>query len=264
MTFFAFPNQPQGSKGTDTISRVSFRVPTDEALTYWFKRFEEKNVLHSAIKERFSKKYLEFEDFDHQFYQLISDENNTGVAGGTPWKNSNIPSEYAITGLGPVFVRVSQMEPLQLLLEQTLEFKLTDQTGAFSLFEVGQGGNGASIIVEQRADLPKAIEGFGNIHHLALRVADEEALRHWIHVINQINVPSSGFVDRFYFQSEYFLAATHVLFELATDGPGFFGDESADTAGEKLSLPPQLESRREEIEAYIRPFDTQDANQQRE
>ena len=109
ITFFAFPNQPQGSKGTDTISRVSFRVPTDEALTYWFKRFEEKNVLHSAIKERFSKKYLEFEDFDHQFYQLISDENNTGVAGGTPWKNSNIPSEYAITGLGPVFVRVSQM-----------------------------------------------------------------------------------------------------------------------------------------------------------
>lgn len=243
---------------------MSFRVPTDEALTYWFKRFEEKNVLHSAIKERFSKKYLEFEDFDHQFYQLISDENNTGVAGGTPWKNSNIPSEYAITGLGPVFVRVSQMEPLQLLLEQTLEFKLTDQTGAFSLFEVGQGGNGASIIVEQRADLPKAIEGFGNIHHLALRVADEEALRHWIHVINQINVPSSGFVDRFYFQSEYFLAATHVLFELATDGPGFFGDESADTVGEKLSLPPQLESKREEIEAYIRPFDTQDANQQRE
>ncbi len=166
-------------------------------------------------------KNLEFEDFDHQFYQLISDENNIGVAGGTPWKNSNIPSEYAITDLGPVFVRVSQMEPLQLLLEQTLEFKLTDQTGAFSLFEVGQGGNGASIIVEQRADLPKAIEGFGNIHHLALRVADEEALRHWIHVINQINVPSSGFVDRFYFQSEYFLAATHVLFELATDGPGF-------------------------------------------
>jgi len=264
MTFFAFPNQPQGSKGTDTISRVSFRVPTDEALTYWFKRFEEKNVPHSAIKERFSKKYLEFEDFDHQFYQLISDENNTGVASGTPWKNSNIPSEYTITGLGPVFVRVSQMEPLQLLLEQTLAFKLTDQTGAFSLFEVGQGGNGASIIVEQRADLLKAIEGFGNIHHLALRVADEEALRHWIHVINQINVPSSGFVDRFYFQSEYFLAATHVLFELATDGPGFFGDESADTAGEKLSLPPQLESKREEIEAYIRPFDTQDANQQRE
>ena len=97
-----------------------------------------------------------------------------------------------------------------------------------------------------------------------MRVADKEALEYWIQVINKIELPNSGFVDRFYFQSEYFLAAHHVLFELATDGPGFLEDEPAESAGEKLSLPPFLEERREAIEAYVRPFDTSDANKKRE
>ena len=99
MTFFDFPNQPKGKKGTDTISRASFRVPSDAALDFWLERFEKYDVAHSAINERFGKKYIEFEDFDNQYYQLISDENNQGVAAGVPWKNSNVPTEFAITGL---------------------------------------------------------------------------------------------------------------------------------------------------------------------
>lgn len=263
MTFFDFPNQPKGKKGTDTISRASFRVPNDAALDFWLERFEKNGITHSGIKERFSKKYLEFEDFDNQAYQLISDEKNQGVASGVAWKNSNVPTEYAITGLGPVFVRISDLDTIRVVLEKVLGFEETAQSDNFYLFEVGEGGNGASIIIEHRTDLPKAIEGFGNIHHLALRVANKEALHYWIRLINKIELPNSGFVDRFYFQSEYFLASSHVLFELATDGPGFFGDESADTAGEKLSLPPLLEEKRTEIEEYVRPFDTSDANKKR-
>lgn len=109
---------------------------------------------------------------------------------------------------------------------------MIDAEGSFHLFEVGEGGNGASIIVEHREDLPAAQEGYGNVHHLALRVADEEALRFWIEKINRLEFPNSGFVERFYFKSEYFLAATHVLFELATDGPGFLEDETYEHAGE--------------------------------
>lgn len=263
MTFFDFPNQPKGTKGTDTIARTSFRVPSDIALEYWLARFEKYQITHSEIKERFGKKYLEFEDFDEQAYQLISDEKNSGVPVGIPWKNSSIPTEVAITGLGPVIVRVSDLEPIRTVLLALLGFKEIEQVDDFYLFEVGAGGNGASIIVEHRADLPKAIEGYGNVHHLALRVADHEALQFWINKISQTSLPSSGFVDRFYFESEYFLASTHVLFELATDGPGFFGDESAETAGEILALPPLLEAKRKEIEAYVRPFDTRDANQKR-
>ena len=263
MTFFDFPGLPKGTKGTNTISRTSFRVKDDAALDYWVSRFNEYAIDHGEIQERFGKKYLEFEDFDNQRYQLISDEKNQGVAAGTPWKKSNVPSEHALIGLGPAFVTVENYEHLQLVLTEVLGFKLIDAEGSFHLFEVGEGGNGASIIVEHREDLPAAQEGYGNVHHLALRVADEEALRFWIEKINRLEFPNSGFVERFYFKSEYFLAATHVLFELATDGPGFLEDETYEHAGEKLSLPPFLEPNRAGIEEFVRPFDTSDANVQR-
>ncbi|MGX7245624.1 ring-cleaving dioxygenase [Enterococcus quebecensis] len=263
MTFFDFPGIPKGSKGTNSISRTSFRVKSDASLDYWIERFNENKIEHGEIQERFGKKYLEFEDFDNQRYQLISDENNQGVPSGIPWKKANIPAEHALVGLGPVFVTVSDFEHMQRVLVGVLGFKLVDAQGSFHLFEVGEGGNGASIIVEHRDDLPEAQEGFGNVHHLALRVTDQEALRFWIDKINQLQFPHSGFVERFYFKSEYFRAAPHILFELATDGPGFLEDETYENAGEKISLPPFLESKRKEIEEFVRPFDTSDANKPR-
>lgn len=263
MTFFDFPGIPKGSKGTNAISRTSFRVKNDAALTYWVDRFNEHKIDHGEIQERFGKKYLEFEDFDQQQYQLISDEMNHGVPSGTPWKKTDVPAEHALTGLGPVFVTVADFDHMQRVLVEVLGFKLVDAEGHFHLFEVAEGGNGASIIVEHRDDLPEAQEGFGNVHHLALRVADQEALRFWIEKINRLQFPNSGFVERFYFKSDYFRAAPHILFELATDGPGFLQDETYEAAGEKLSLPPFLESKRTEIEEFVRPFDTSDANKPR-
>lgn len=263
MTFFDFPGLPKGTKGTNTISRTSFRVKSDTSLNYWVDRFNKYGIDHGPIQERFGKKYLEFEDFDNQRYQLISDEQNHGVAAGVPWKKANVPAEHALIGLGPVFVTVTNFEHMQLVLSDVLDFKLVDAEGSFHLFEVGEGGNGASIIVEHREDLTEAQEGFGNVHHLALRVEDEDALRFWIDKIAKLHFPNSGFVERFYFKSDYFRAAPHILFELATDGPGFLEDETYEAAGEKLSLPPFLEGKRSEIEADVRPFDTSDANNQR-
>lgn len=264
MTFFDFPGIPQGKKGTNTISRTGFRVPSDASLSYWEDRFTQLNVEHSDINERFGKKYLNFNDYDNQLFQLVSDETNQGVAAGTPWKNSNVPAEHSIIGLGPTIVTVSNFDHMKLVLENVLGFKETAEEGTMHQFEVGEGGNGATILVDFRDDLPPAQEGFGNVHHLALRVADDEALQYWIKKINDLEFPNSGFVDRFYFQSEYFMAAPNVLFELATDGPGFLEDETYEHAGEILSLPPFLEPKRQEIEDYVRPFDTSDANKKRQ
>lgn len=264
ITFFDFNGIPKGTKGTNTISRISFRVPDDESLDYWLKRFEANNIEHSRINERFGKKFIEFEDFDNQRYQLISDKQNTGVPGGTPWKNADVPAQHAVIGLGPAFVTIQDFDHLKLILEDVLGFAETQADGQFHLFEVGEGGNGASLIIEDRNDLPVASEGYGNVHHLALRVADENALEHWIAKINELEFPNSGFIERFYFKSEYFLVAPGVLFELATDGPGFLQDESYEHAGEILSLPPYLESEREDIEDSVRPFDTSDANTKRQ
>lgn len=256
MTFFDFPGITKGVHGKNEISKTSFRVPNDAALTYWQQRFDRLKVAHSGIEEQFGKKVLSFSDFDDQQYQLISDELNKGTGSGTPWQKGPVPLEYAITGLGPVHVRIANFDALKAMLVSALKFKETAQEGYFHLFEVGEGGNGASVIVEQNTTLPEARQGYGTVHHAAFRVENRKELEEWIEWLNQLRLPNSGFVDRFFFQSLYARVAPQILFEFATDGPGFMGDEPYETLGEKLSLPPFLEPQRAEIEQYVRPIDT--------
>lgn len=256
MTFFDFPGIRKGTHGTDEIYRTSFRVPSDAALEYWVKRFDRMKVKHQGIQELFGKKRLSFVDFDDQQYQLVSDELNEGIASGTPWQKGPIPLEYAITGLGPIYVRVSNFEYFKEMMEKVLEFKEIAKEGSLHLFEVGEGGNGAQVIVEYNAVLPRAQQGFGTVHHAAFRVEDRSVLEHWIQRLDQFQFHTSGFVDRYFFQSLYARVAPQILFEFATDGPGFMGDEPYETLGEKLSLPPFLEPQREQIEQLVRPIDT--------
>lgn len=256
MTFFDFPGIRKGTHGTDEIYRTSFRVPSDAALEYWVKRFDRMKVKHQGIQELFGKKRLSFVDFDDQQYQLVSDELNEGIASGTPWQKGPIPLEYAITGLGPIFVRVSNFEYFKEMMEKVLEFKEIAKEGSLHLFEVGEGGNGAQVIVEYNAVLPRAQQGFGTVHHAAFRVEDRSVLEHWIQRLDQFQFHTSGFVDRYFFQSLYARVAPQILFEFATDGPGFMDDEPYETLGEKLSLPPFLEPQREQIEQLVRPIDT--------
>ncbi|WP_449600725.1 ring-cleaving dioxygenase [Paenibacillus sp. Marseille-Q9583] len=256
MTFFDFPNISKGVHGTNEIAKTSFRVPTDAALDYWVKRFDRLDVKHSGIKEQFGKKTLSFVDFDDQQYQLISDQFNEGVASGTPWQKGPIPLEFAITGLGPIFVRIADFSYFKEMLERVMLFKEIGQEEAYHLFEVGEGGNGAQIIVEHNEDLPNSRQGFGTVHHAAFRVEDRAMLDEWTKHFEDFGFRTSGYVDRHFFESLYTRVAPQILFELATDGPGFMGDEEYETVGEKLSLPPFLEPKREQIEKLVRPIDT--------
>lgn len=256
MTFFDFPNIRKGVHGTNEIAKTSFRVPTDAALDYWVKRFDRLGVKHTGIQVQFGKQTLSFVDFDDQYYQLISDELNKGVASGTPWQKGPIPLEYAITGLGPVFIRIADFDYFKEVLERVMLFKEIDQVGAYHLFEVGEGGNGAQIIVEHNEILPIARQGFGTVHHAAFRVDDRAMLDEWTERFESFGFRTSGYVDRHFFESLYTRVAPQILFELATDGPGFMGDEEYETVGEKLSLPPFLEPKRAEIEKMVRPINT--------
>ncbi|WP_339317251.1 ring-cleaving dioxygenase [Paenibacillus sp. FSL R10-2734] len=256
MTFFDFPNIPKGVHGTNEIAKTSFRVPTDAALDYWVNRFDRLEVKHNGIKEQFGKKTLSFVDFDDQHYQLISDEFNEGVASGTPWQKGPIPLEFAITGLGPIFIRIADFNYFKEVLERVMLFKEIGQEDAYHLFEVGEGGNGAQIIVEHNEDLPNSRQGFGTVHHAAFRVEDRAMLDEWTERFEGFGFQTSGYVDRHFFESLYTRVAPQILFELATDGPGFMGDEEYETVGEKLSLPPFLEPKREQIEKLVRPIDT--------
>ncbi|WP_100333521.1 ring-cleaving dioxygenase [Bacillus alkalisoli] len=256
MTFFDFPGIQKGTHGTNEISKTGFRVPTDAAIEYWEKRFERLNVKHRGIQEQFGKKTISFVDFDDQQYQLVSDENNKGVVSGTPWQNGPIPLEYAITGLGPLHIRIANFDYFKEMVVKVLQFKEIGQEENLYLFEVGDGGNGASIIAEHNDSLPQGQQGFGTVHHAAFRVEDRSVIDEWDNRLRSFSFQTSGHVDRYFFESLYARLAPNILFEFATDGPGFMGDEPYETLGEKLSLPPFLEPKREQIEKLVRPIDT--------
>jgi glyoxalase family protein len=124
------------------------------------------------------------------------------------------------------------------------------------VLETGEGGSGAEVHVEVRTDLPRERLGYGGVHHVAFRVENDEELRQWVLRVRKAHFPNSGFVDRFYFRSLYFREPNGILFELATDGPGFDTDEDFRHLGESLALPPFLEPQRAMIEARLQPLDT--------
>lgn len=256
MTFFDFQGIPKGTHGTDEIHRTSFRVPGDAALDYWVKRFDRLGVDHDGIRRQFDRNVLPFSDFDGQLYQFVSDEEDSGVAPGIPWQDGPVPLEFAVTGLGPIVLRVSEFDYMKKVLEDVMEMNELAADGDVHLFEAGEGGNGARVIVEYNAVLPRGRQGYGTVHHTAFRVEDRDALEHWIRRMDSFGFNTSGYVDRFYFESLYARVTPGILFEFATDGPGFMGDEPYETLGEKLALPPFLEPQRPQIEAHVRHIDT--------
>jgi glyoxalase family protein len=264
LTFFEFPMTVRNREGVSSISSISLRVAGDEALQFWKRRFEEFSVDHDDIVDRAGRLTLAFRDQEGQRLVLVSDEHNTGVASGTPWDKSPIPAEYGIRGLGPVQLTVAQADYTVAVLTQLMGFRLKGQYPSFvkgqpdvMVFETGEGGSGAEVHVEERNDLPREQMGRGGVHHVAFRVDNEEELRQWIERIREAKFPNSGFVDRFYFRSLYFREPNGILFELATDGPGFDTDEDIHHLGESLALPPFLEAKRGQIEARLKPLNTE-------
>jgi len=257
VTFFDFPGMVVSVKGSDEISRIGLRVPSDEALRYWKRRFAKKEIRHGEIKTMFGRRTLFFEDFDLQEYTLFSDEGVPGVAGGTPWRQGPIPDEYAIIGLGPIFMRVADVGLMRHALVDDLSMRFSTRESDSYLYEMGSGGNGASVIIEEVSALSRARQGYGAVHHVAFRIEDKAELDAWKREYDRRGIPNSGYVDRFYFKSLYARIYRPLLFELATDGPGFIDDEeSNETLGETLALPPRFRSQRDKITRLVRHIDT--------
>lgn len=257
MTFFDFKGISAHQKGTNDISKTTFRVKNDKALQYWLKRFDHYDVKHEGVSELFGRKMINFSDFDDQRYALISDENDKGIAAGEPWFKGPVPNEYGIIGLGPIFLRVAHREYMDQILTKVMHMRRTQVTGPTTLYEMREGGNGGSVIVEHNESMPQATQGFGGVHHVAFRVDDIDHLNEWKAHFNALQIGNSGNVERFYFQSVYVRMYPNILFELATDEPGFIDDEETyEILGEKLTLPPHLRDQREYIESQLDDFDT--------
>lgn len=261
MTFFDFQGIQKARKGSNEIARTGFRVNDDVALEYWVKRFDHYHVKHERIQTLFKKKTLFFRDLDDQEYALFSDQNNQGIASGTPWLNGPVPVEFGITGLGPIFIRVNQLDRMKKVLSEVMMMREISSERSYTLFEMGEGGNGASVILDEQKGLFDAQQGYGGVHHVAFRIDDKAALDRWIERLDGFHAGHSGFVDRFYFKSLYTRLYPGILFEFATEGPGFIDDEEPyETLGEILALPPKFRDRRAYVESKVRQFDTVRSN----
>ena len=258
VTFFDWPhlkispNRP----GTGEVSVTGLRVPDREALQWWAGRLEDSGVAHGGIQDGDGRLYLDFQDPEGQRLRL-SEDRGEGTEAGKPWDGGEVPTEYGIRGLASVDLTVAQLEPTEWTLTEVLGFRKTgersEEGGRTAVCEVGPGGPGATVRVLERPGAGLARLGRGGVHHVAFRTPDDEEHALWREKIRAMGLGVTPQIDRFYFRSIYFREPGGVLIEIATDGPGFATDEDPAHLGERLSLPPFLEDRREEIESRLTP-----------
>jgi glyoxalase family protein len=258
LTFFDWPVPPE-RRGTRSIVRTCLRVNGEASIRWWAERFADQAVEQGVVTERDGRRVLDFEDPEGQRLTLIDD----GGAGDppTPWDRSSVPSEHQIRGLGPIVISVPILTPTETLLTRVFNMKQVrdvphpDNPGSrVHVFEMGKGGPHAELHVAVQPDLSVARQGAGGVHHVAFRTPDAN-YDAWAERLNEFGVPNSGKVDRYWFRSLYVREPNGVLFEIATDGPGFAVDEDPATLGEKVVLPPFLEPQRAQILANLKPID---------
>ena len=263
LTFFEWPDIGPHRPGVGTISTISLGVTGRDALAWWVKRFEDLHIVHDGIQTRGEAQslVLPFRDPEGQRLELVDD---AGKLQSTPWRKSPVPAEMAIHGFNSVQLTLRSLESSARFLTEVLGFRRggtyqTPQQTTVTIFEVGPGGPGAEVHIEIDPEKPfHRFVGVGGVHHVAFRTPNEEEHRQWRERIAEVNPSVTPVIDRFYFRSIYFREPGGVLFEIATDGPGFAVDEEVATLGERLSLPPFLEPQRQEIEAHLKPIEPVD------
>jgi glyoxalase family protein len=261
VTFFDIPQTAPNQAGVRSISRIDLRVTGRDALAYWSDRFAEHGVAQDPITTEAGRAVLAFRDFEGQRLALI-DDSGAAVPGGRPWAQSAAPAVMKIRGLGAVTLTVRKAEPTVRVLTDLLGFA---RVGAYPaaggpareivVFATGAGGPGAEVHVDERGDLSAERLGHGGVHHVAFRVPTDQEHGAWLDRLETAGFRTSGLIDRYYFHSIYFREPNGILFELATDGPGFAVDEDDAHLGERLALPPFLEPYRAQIEANLQPLE---------
>jgi glyoxalase family protein len=257
LTFFDFPAPPE-QRGTNSIVQTGLRVAGEGSLAYWRDRLRKSGAHTGDVMENDGRLTLPFEDPEGQRL-VLTDDGGTGPA--SPWEKSPVPVEHQIRGLGPIVLSVHDCARTAVVLTAVMNMRharsyaAPDEQGEVRVFSMGEGGPAAELHVIEQKRTPMARQGAGGVHHVAFRTPDETQYHAWTQRLRELRIPNSGEVDRFYFRSLYFREPNGILFEIATDGPGFATDESMETLGERLALPPFLEPRRAEIEAGLKPIE---------
>ena len=246
MTFFPWAGAPNGRVGAGQLTVTSFSFPAS-SLGYWTERLVEGGVRFEKPEDRFGETVLRFPDPDGLRLELVAaaDDAREGWVGGT------VPAEHAVRGFHHVTLLSSDPAGTAELMTGTLGFRQTGEAEGRTRFEAGEGGPGNTVDVANGSGFPRGTMGVGTVHHVAFRVPDEEAQLELRERVAALGYNVTPVLDRNYFRSIYFREPGGVLFEIATDPPGFAADEDREHLGESLKLPPWLEPRREELEGML-------------
>lgn len=245
ITFFPWPMAVQGKPGLGEAVKVAFAVPSN-SMEFWIEHFGAKGIDFDGPYDRFGQQTIGFKDPDNLQLELVFDEQVNKLPG---WNESTVPAEYGIRGFRGTTLRLKEHEATAEVLKNVFEFKKTDQEDN-ARFYTTEAPIGGSIIIEKGESKPSA-NGRGIVHHVAFRAEDDDELTELRKKVIKMGLNPTTIIDRHWFHSVYFQSPGGVLFEIATDGPGYDVDEDSDKLGQKLILPPWLESKREMIEKRL-------------
>lgn len=247
LTFFPWANMPRGRKGSGLSVEVPLAVPAG-SLDYWTERLERNGVDFAPVEMRFGERTLPLIDPHGLELSLVETADPRLFS---PWEGSPMPIEQQIRGLHAARLWERSLAATSTFLLDVLGFERLGEDAGWVRFGVQGGGSGNIVDIQEVPNTQLGEWGVGSVHHIAWRLADEQqeiALREQI---VRSGMHPTGVIDRFWFKSVYFREPGGVLFELATDGPGFALDENPEHLGEQLILPPWLEPDRSKTEAAL-------------
>lgn len=247
LTFFPWPMATHGSPGVGQVEVTSFSIP-EESLNYWEQRFLSAGTPVERAGKRFGQEVLRFADPDGLKLELVA--NSGAAATGPAWKDSSVTAKHAIRGFYSVTLCEQGYEATVEVLD-TMGFRKVAEQGNRFRFDVGEGGAGARVDVLCSSEAPYGRIAAGIVHHVAWRVGDDDSQKSWRQRLVNQHLNVTPVIDRCYFRSIYFREPGGVLFELATDPPGFAIDEPEEKLGEALKLPSWLEPDRKSIEHVL-------------
>jgi glyoxalase family protein len=246
LTFFPWPGAPRGRIGTGQVTATAFSVP-EAGMGYWAERLQRNGVEFDGPSARFDESVLTFSDSDGLKLELVAQAE---ADGRTPWGGGPVPAEYAIRGLHSATISGRRCEQTHALLNE-MGFKLVAESERRFRFVTGDRGPGARVDLLCQPERRPGLVAVGTVHHIAWRAPDDAQQEVWRRHLAGLDVPVTAALDRNYFRSIYFREPGGVLFEIATDPPGFLIDEPLDELGAHLKLPAWLEPRRAEIERVL-------------
>jgi glyoxalase family protein len=249
MTFFPWAGAPRGRIGAGQLTVTAFSVPA-ASLGYWTERLVETRVRFEKPEDRFGETVLRFPDPDGLRLELVA----AGEDDREGWADGPVPAEDAVRGFHHVTLVVADPSRTAKLVTGTLGFRQTGEAEGRTRYEAGEGGPGNTVDVADGTGFPRGRMGVGTVHHIAFRVPDEETQLELRAKVAALGYNVTPVLDRNYFCSIYFREPGGVLFEIATDPPGFTVDEEPEHLGETIRLPPWLETQRDRIEGALPPI----------